>query len=479
MEQRLCGGCGKGHTALCTDEEDQAYCALCWHKWYVAHHVAASDGGIDDRHTPKPKGKTPGNDALVDANVYSGDEGGEDDIEEELTGEFVEGVLYLVNKRTKVVFHSERDQRGQLKVAGVYQDGKVIVQGTTAGLPWECDEADHCETPLLAYQHIAPLLDALAAILGKTRETLFVYDPYYCGGGVGNKLQQLGFERVYNKCEDFYQVVKEDKVPLYDVLVTNPPYSSKPVDHVAKLGKFLAKSKKPFLIVQPNYVYMKPYWQTSMRKMKAVVAYVTPAQPRTYVYKAPQGFRSLKSKAMSTSPFVTMWYCCFAQYTGHMIKQVASGILDGTGVTFCVGDIHLPDNFKDSSDKTRTKCQAKRPAASDEAGRTANAQSGVAQLSEKEKRERKRAKKKERRARAAEAARLAKEEAARDARNTTTVRRVSDGTATISKSVAKKKRKKENRLKRAQAKRLEQQPRQSRPSSTQNSSSVGNASNTS
>ena len=39
---------------------------------------------------------------------------------------------------------------------------------------WQCEEGDHFETPLTAYQDLAVLLDAVAARLSKTRATLKV-----------------------------------------------------------------------------------------------------------------------------------------------------------------------------------------------------------------------------------------------------------------------------------------------------------------
>eukprot|EP00971_Amphidinium_carterae_P164604 3263464-Amphidinium_carterae.1 len=38
---------------------------------------------------------------------------------------------------------------------------------------------------------------------------------------------------VIHKCEDFYEVIREERVPKFDVLLTNPPYSS---DHKVRRG---------------------------------------------------------------------------------------------------------------------------------------------------------------------------------------------------------------------------------------------------
>ena len=42
--------------------------------------------------------------------------------------------------------------------------------------------------------------------------------------------------------------------PEYDILITNPPYSG---DHVERLLTYCVNSNKPFILLLPNYVYMK------------------------------------------------------------------------------------------------------------------------------------------------------------------------------------------------------------------------------
>ena len=73
-------------------------------------------------------------------------------------------------------------------------------------VPFWLQECDHCETGDLAYAHIAPILSAIAAELGKTAEELVIYDPYFCQGSTIRRLASLGFPRVYNRNEDFYEV---------------------------------------------------------------------------------------------------------------------------------------------------------------------------------------------------------------------------------------------------------------------------------
>ena len=43
-------------------------------------------------------------------------------------------------------------------------------------MPFETSPADHCETPLQAYADVAPILRCLAAAMGRTPETLRIYE---------------------------------------------------------------------------------------------------------------------------------------------------------------------------------------------------------------------------------------------------------------------------------------------------------------
>ena len=116
------------------------------------------------------------------------------------------------------------------------------------------DPADHAETPLLAYTHVAPILTALSE--KQKQPELRLYDPYYCTGKCVEHLNSLGFPHVANRKEDFYRSAEwravmqtqtqsgaegdepdsssgNSKTPktskTFDVLITNLPYSC---DHV-------------------------------------------------------------------------------------------------------------------------------------------------------------------------------------------------------------------------------------------------------
>ena len=110
---------------------------------------------------------------------------------------------------------------------------------TPQPLAFAADEDDHCETAPEAYGHVASLLRQTATALGiHPVESLRIYDPYYCNGGVVRRLKRHGFLRVYNCREDFYDKVAKNATPDFDILLTNPPYSG---DHPAKIVDFCCR----------------------------------------------------------------------------------------------------------------------------------------------------------------------------------------------------------------------------------------------
>ena len=127
------------------------------------------------------------------------------------------------------------------------------------------DPADDCETPAVAYAHLAPLLTKLAQRLKKPVADLRVWDPYHCAGGVISRLGALGFTHVVNDPElDFYDVVDgAAPPPPHDVLVTNPPFSG---NHARALFQYLRSKdgKKgdatPFAVLAPEYVHRKAWY---------------------------------------------------------------------------------------------------------------------------------------------------------------------------------------------------------------------------
>ena len=177
-----------------------------------------------------------------------------------------------------------------------------LLQERAKPLPFTTDANDHCETSKTAYKHIVPFLNLVAKRLNKEPSELKIYDPYYCAGAVVNHLKELGFGKVHNQPDDFYEVIKEGKVPPHDILITNPPYSG---DHFDRLKKFLDSNQKPHLLLLPDHfqVDSKSY------------AFLRPKE--RYHYWTPRGMRpeddSKKRKHRNlvlgsrNSPFPSQW----------------------------------------------------------------------------------------------------------------------------------------------------------------------------
>ena len=136
------------------------------------------------------------------------------------------------------------------------------------------DPADDCETPDVAYAHIAPLLRKLAQRLGKPPGALRIWDPYYCAGGVKARLGALGFGDVVNDPDaDFYDVVDGSRPPPpHDICVTNPPFSG---NHARRLFEYLNSRGERgegkgttkggpvarFVVLAPEYVHRKAWFE--------------------------------------------------------------------------------------------------------------------------------------------------------------------------------------------------------------------------
>mmetsp|Transcript_7639 Transcript_7639/g.15952 ORF Transcript_7639/g.15952 Transcript_7639/m.15952 type:complete len:337 (-) Transcript_7639:72-1082(-) len=155
-------------------------------------------------------------------------------------------------------------------------------------------EDDHCETPSIAYKHIKPLLREIARRShpeeSERRATskVRIYDPYYCQGGSKRRLGKLGFEQVHNENEDFYEVVRGSiDAPGFDVLVTNPPFSSE--EHFSSVLDFAIGCGKPWLMILPMHVILEDRFFEAEELAKARYGsgpfYLVPA--KKYNFKTP------------------------------------------------------------------------------------------------------------------------------------------------------------------------------------------------
>ena len=93
----------------------------------------------------------------------------------------------------------------------------------------------------------------------------------------------------------------------YQVLLTNPPYSS---DHLERCLHFAVKSKKPFLLLLPCWVAKKPYFTTTLGSLVDSLFFITPLE--RYNYQMPADLVPEKPSWVgedgTTSPFLSSWY---------------------------------------------------------------------------------------------------------------------------------------------------------------------------
>jgi len=233
-----------------------------------------------------------------------------------------EDFMILVDGTTKSVYSAfdRADDGNMIKIGEMHQDGHVEwMEGALADnnddgkekdsdneegnekFPFPTDPDDHCESPAESYKDIVSLLEQISQ-----KDQCKIYDPYYCDGAVKRNLLKFGFPQVHNVKEDCYQVWSSgDKIPYFNVLVTNPPYSD---EHIPQLVKFLSSSEmrsKPWFLLMPQWVSKKPYFADAWDK-KAF--FLVPKH--RYVYYPPKKFREKKASDVhkKSSPFVTMWY---------------------------------------------------------------------------------------------------------------------------------------------------------------------------
>jgi hypothetical protein len=190
----------------------------------------------------------------------------------------------------------------------------LVADGSAPQHAFVADFNDHFETPFVAYADIAPILKRLAA---KMQGPLRVYDPFFCKGSVVSHLKQLGFPHVYNRNEDFWAVLAAKRLPAFDVIVTNPPYSD---EDKAKTLEFCASSGKPALVLLPSYCANKGWFRSSLRTCIDRVFFVKPATDYQYQH--------LFGKGHTASPFHSSWFCINLVRQEHCAHKLVCGLDD-------------------------------------------------------------------------------------------------------------------------------------------------------
>ena len=114
---------------------------------------------------------------------------------------------------------------------------------------------DKYETPLWAW---AELLVAMPELLNKV-----LWDPFFCKGATSAHWKQLRVTKFVHTRGDFFRQIKKQK---YDVLVTNPPFSTKQL-----VLDVLVASGKPFVVLLRTSVLFTFWFRTLVPEFKLVI----------------------------------------------------------------------------------------------------------------------------------------------------------------------------------------------------------------
>lgn len=191
---------------------------------------------------------------------------------------------------------------------------------SSASYPYPTDYNDHFETPQRAYNDIYPLLQYCLARNknnnnNRSNEAAIIYDPYFCTGSAATLMEKTFASnkqslplptpvRIHHKKADFYADIKQNRIPQYDVLVTNPPYSG---NHKERCLEFavdqLKRNGRLFFLLMPNYVSTKDYFKKITSAKTIQVIYIAPSSNCPYEYIHPEGTGHAKS------PFESVWFC--------------------------------------------------------------------------------------------------------------------------------------------------------------------------
>lgn len=228
-----------------------------------------------------------------------------------------------IHKKKKTKKKSKR-QRCSL---GSDVESKSISRNNIGGFgkfPYPTDYNDHFETPARAYEDILPLMEYV--LVGKRKVEATIYDPYYCAGRAATLLNDVFHQRrlqqsirIQHEKRDFYHDIQMNTVPQYDILVTNPPYSSNHKERCLDYAvNQLKQYGRPYFLLMPNYVAMKEYYRKLvMNDDNIQTYYVVPSSTSPYEYDHPEG------TGYDTPPFASIWFCGLA-YTNQLTVSKSS-----------------------------------------------------------------------------------------------------------------------------------------------------------
>ena len=169
--------------------------------------------------------------------------------------------------------------------------------------------ADDRETPLRALEDIFPIITSIIEYKQCSLNEFLIYDPYYCNGNIKRRLESLGLNRnnIYNDPIDCYYAQKYNLIKSFDLLLSNPPYSS---DHIRRCIQYSIKSEKPWLLLLPSNVIHRSWFNQEIKDYN--VLYIAPYEK--YVFEVNNSSNSDENEENDRNtnlkhiPMVTMWF---------------------------------------------------------------------------------------------------------------------------------------------------------------------------
>merc|ERR1712194_10075 len=132
--------------------------------------------------------------------------------------------------------------------------------------------------------------------------------------------------RIQHEKRDFYQDIRQNSVPDYDMLVTNPPYSG---NHKEQCLEFAVNQLKtfgrPFFLLMPNYIATKEYFRKIVLHgedtKKIQTFYIAPSSSHPYEYDHPE------DTGHAVSPFASVWFCGLCHGEGDFEAAVTNAFI--------------------------------------------------------------------------------------------------------------------------------------------------------
>ena len=144
-------------------------------------------------------------------------------------------------------------------------------------------------------------------------------------------MKSLGFKNIINRNEDFWAVLRNCKLPAFDITITNPPYSDEDKERTIK---FVVASGKPGFVLIPSYCANKSWFKRACcgaTSGDGGVGSSILSTSKVFVIRPASDYQfDIEGKGHRTSPFHN-WFCFNVPFQ----KSVSAMANSGQNVTVC------------------------------------------------------------------------------------------------------------------------------------------------